>query len=112
MLFQQIEFRSKSGKTKNRFYIARHFGTRDIWIEAKLFRPDVRTMARDATMAARKADDIALREVDANGRIIEVISVEWLLERFKPDLETCRFFLSMEDAFDRDATEGKCIYQR
>jgi len=93
MIFQQIEVRDKAGKTIGRIHVARHFGSRECWIESSALTPTIQRQAL--------ATPFVWRQVEVDGeRIINVVSIEWLLEHFKPDDFTRQWFESISSAFD------------
>jgi hypothetical protein len=103
MIFQEIEIRDKAGKPIGRFHVCRHFGSRECWVES--------TVLADKARRQALATPFVWREVEVDGgRTIKVVSVEWLLEHFKPDPYTRQWFESLASVFDcGDNSKGQLV---
>jgi hypothetical protein len=100
MVFQEIVMKNPKGKVTGRFHVARFYGSRDCWLDAKVLSPEMREKAFSTPGAFRLAET-----PEGNFRIV---SVDWLLSGCTHE-PSRRWLEGVSSAFDQDNSHGQMI---
>jgi hypothetical protein len=102
MIFQRIQTTDPHGRPRDHFYVCRHYGSRDCWIESKVFNPDI--------LKKVFAIPFAWREIEVDGgQTIKIISIDWLLANFEGEPRSVQWLENISRVFDFDNSHGQCI---
>lgn len=104
MVYQRVETRAPNGQSRGHFYICRHYGSRECWIDSKVLTPETRKEVL--------ATPLIWREIEVDGgQIIKIVPVDWLLDQ-TTDPRVIAWLEGMSTVFDYDNSGGRLMGQQ